>query len=201
MSVQQMLLDCNATSHVQMDVEHTSVCMYVAARSAGLMIVHCIKCQRVPHRVIRAHSYIASFAVSAAMKCVYRAEARYQRFLADSTCSLSALWRTPVQIARAFRRKKLMAEVMGGGKSRQQLLNRHADRSVPLPTTSTLIIIMIMIVIMIVIMIMMMMMMMILMMIMTITIITITITITVIEIVIIIIIINNHKLAFQLIMS
>ncbi|DBB03464.1 TPA: hypothetical protein ACH3X3_010818 [Trebouxia sp. C0006] len=32
------------------------------------------------------------------------------------------------EIARAFRRKKLMAEVMGGGKSRQQLLNRHADR-------------------------------------------------------------------------
>ncbi|DBA68731.1 TPA: hypothetical protein ACH3X2_013428 [Trebouxia sp. C0005] len=32
------------------------------------------------------------------------------------------------EIARAFRRKKMMAEVMGGGKSRQQLLNRHADR-------------------------------------------------------------------------
>ncbi|DBA80849.1 TPA: hypothetical protein ACH3X1_008063 [Trebouxia sp. C0004] len=31
-------------------------------------------------------------------------------------------------IARAFRRKKMMAEVMGGGKSRQQLLNRHAGR-------------------------------------------------------------------------
>lgn len=33
-----------------------------------------------------------------------------------------------MQVARAFRRKKMMAEVMGGGRSRQQLLNRHADR-------------------------------------------------------------------------
>lgn len=33
-----------------------------------------------------------------------------------------------VQIARAFRRKQMMAEIMGSSKSRQQLLNRHADR-------------------------------------------------------------------------
>ena len=34
-----------------------------------------------------------------------------------------------VQIARDFRRKKMMADVMSGGKGRQQLLNKHADRS------------------------------------------------------------------------
>ena len=33
-----------------------------------------------------------------------------------------------LQIARAFRRKKMMAEVMSGGKGRQEILNRHADR-------------------------------------------------------------------------
>ncbi len=72
------------------------------------------------------------------MKSTHSIGAGYQRFLADSTRSHSGLWLMPVQIARAFRRKKMMAEVMGGGKSRQQLLNRHADRSVPLPITSIL---------------------------------------------------------------
>ena len=33
-----------------------------------------------------------------------------------------------LQIARAFRRKKMMVEVMSGGKGRQEILNRHADR-------------------------------------------------------------------------
>ncbi len=48
--------------------------------------------------VFRAHSYIALCAVSAAMKRTHRVEAGYQRFLADSTCSFSASWLTPVQI-------------------------------------------------------------------------------------------------------
>lgn len=102
------------------------------------MIVHSIK-NEYHNGIIKANSYIAlCAAVSATMKRTYRVEAGYPRFLADFTCSLSVLWLTPVQIARAFRRKKLMAEVMGGGKSRQQLLNRHADRSVSLPITSIL---------------------------------------------------------------
>lgn len=47
--------------------------------------------------------------------------------------ALEVLWEPmlvclQVQIARAFRRKKMMAEVMSGGKGRQELLNRHADR-------------------------------------------------------------------------
>lgn len=33
-----------------------------------------------------------------------------------------------MQIARTFRRKRMMAEVMGGGKGRQEILNKHADR-------------------------------------------------------------------------
>ena len=134
-----MLADCaflrsrccwtfNTASSVQMDVQPTSMCMYVTAWSAGLIIMHTIK-NEYHDVIIRAHSYIAFCAVSAALKHVYRVEAGYQRFLADSTCS-SSIVAYIVQIARAFRRKKLMAEVMGGGKSRQQLLNRHADRSV-----------------------------------------------------------------------
>lgn len=34
-----------------------------------------------------------------------------------------------LQIARAFCRKQLIAQIMGSNKTRQQLLNRHADRS------------------------------------------------------------------------
>ena len=115
---------------------HPCVCTLQLGQSAGLMIMHTIK-NKFHDAIIRAHSYIASCAVSAAMKRVHRVEAGYQRFLADSACS-SSIGAYNVQIARAFRRKKLMAEVMGGGKSRQQLLNRHADRSVPLPITSIL---------------------------------------------------------------
>jgi len=136
MSAQQMLLDSNAASTVQIDVQYTCLCTLQLDQQTSCF-VHTIK-DEYRNGVMRAHSYIASCAVSAVMKRTYRIGAGYQRFLADSTCSLSGLWLTPVQIARAFRRKKMMAEVMGGGKSRQQLLNRHADRSVPLPITSML---------------------------------------------------------------
>jgi len=61
------------------------------------LLVHSIK-NEYHIGVIRAHSYIASCAVSAAMKRTHRVEAWYQRFLADSTCSFSASWLTPVQI-------------------------------------------------------------------------------------------------------
>lgn len=48
-------------------------------------------------------------------------------------CALEVLWEPILfclhaQIARAFRRKKMMAEVMSGGKGRQEILNKHADR-------------------------------------------------------------------------